>query len=37
MDFYMLDDPREKALRDAVHRAIAALSDRGVRKTPSAA
>jgi hypothetical protein len=23
LDFYMLDDPREKALRDAVHRAIA--------------
>lgn len=28
MDFYMLDDPREKALRDAVHRAIARLSAR---------
>ena len=25
MDFYMFDDPREKALRDAVHRAIATL------------
>jgi CubicO group peptidase (beta-lactamase class C family) len=25
MDFYMLDDPREKALRDAVYRAIAKL------------
>jgi hypothetical protein len=24
-DFYMFDDPREKALRDAVYRAIAAL------------
>jgi len=25
LDFYLFDDPREKALRDAVHRAIAAL------------
>ena len=25
MDFYMFDDPREKALRDALYRAIAAL------------
>jgi len=25
MDYYMFDDPREKALRDAVHRAIATL------------
>ena len=28
LDFYLVDDPREKALRDAVHRAIARLSDR---------
>jgi CubicO group peptidase (beta-lactamase class C family) len=27
--FYMFDDPREKALRDAVHRAIAALGRGG--------
>ena len=27
MDYYMFDDPREKALRDAVHRAIRRLSD----------
>jgi CubicO group peptidase (beta-lactamase class C family) len=26
MDYYMFDDPREKALRDAVHRSIARLS-----------
>ena len=26
MDFYLFDDPREKALRDAVHRAIKRLS-----------
>ena len=26
MDFYMFDDPREKPLRDAVHRAIKRLS-----------
>jgi CubicO group peptidase (beta-lactamase class C family) len=26
MDYYMFDDPREKALRDAVHRAIRRLS-----------
>ena len=26
MDFHMFDDPREKALRDAVHRSIARLS-----------
>jgi CubicO group peptidase (beta-lactamase class C family) len=26
MDFYMFDDPREKALRDAVYRAIATLA-----------
>ena len=25
LDFHIFDDPREKALRDAVHRAIAAL------------
>jgi hypothetical protein len=28
LDFYLVDDPREKALRDAVYRAIARLSDR---------
>jgi hypothetical protein len=28
MDFYMFDDPREKALRDAIHRAIRRLSAR---------
>ncbi len=27
LDFYLVDDPREKALRDAVYRAIARLSD----------
>ena len=26
LDFYMFDDPREKALRDAVHRAIRRLA-----------
>jgi hypothetical protein len=26
MDFFLFDDPREKALRDAVHRAIKRLS-----------
>jgi hypothetical protein len=25
MDFYMFDDPREKALRDAVYRAMSKL------------
>jgi hypothetical protein len=24
LDFYLIDDPREKALRDAIYRAIAA-------------
>jgi len=28
MDYYMVDDPREKALRDAVYRAIAELGER---------
>jgi CubicO group peptidase (beta-lactamase class C family) len=28
LDFYLENDPREKALRDAVYRAIAALTDR---------
>ena len=28
VDFYMFDDPREKALRDAVLRAIATLARR---------
>jgi CubicO group peptidase (beta-lactamase class C family) len=37
MDFHMFDDPRQKALRDAVHRAIAALSGRRVREAPPAA
>jgi CubicO group peptidase (beta-lactamase class C family) len=37
MNFHMLDDPREKALRDAVHRAIATLGDRRVREAPPAA
>jgi hypothetical protein len=27
LDFYLEDDPREKALRDAVYRAIARLTD----------
>jgi hypothetical protein len=26
MDYYMFDDPREKALRDAVHSSIRRLS-----------
>jgi CubicO group peptidase (beta-lactamase class C family) len=37
MNFHLLDDPREKALRDAVHRAIATLGDRRVRVAPPAA
>jgi CubicO group peptidase (beta-lactamase class C family) len=28
LDYYMLDDPREKALRDAIHRAIKAKAPR---------
>jgi CubicO group peptidase (beta-lactamase class C family) len=36
MDFFMFDDPREKALRDAVYRAIAALG-RGRSDTARAA
>jgi hypothetical protein len=28
LDFYLEDDPREKALRDTVYRAIARLTDR---------
>jgi CubicO group peptidase (beta-lactamase class C family) len=28
LDFYLVDDPREKALRDAVYRAMARLTDR---------
>jgi CubicO group peptidase (beta-lactamase class C family) len=28
LDFYLEDDPREKALRDAVYRAMARLTDR---------
>jgi CubicO group peptidase (beta-lactamase class C family) len=35
-DFYMFDDPREKALRDAVYRAIATLVDRRVETAPAA-
>ena len=34
MDFYMADDPREKALRDAVYRAIAVLGGRPPRDEP---
>lgn len=33
MDFYMFDDPREKALRDAVHRAIGTLKRSGAGKS----
>ena len=29
LDFYLFDDPREKSLRDAVHRAIARLEASG--------
>ncbi len=36
LDYYMFDDPREKALRDAVHRAIATL-DRDVSPRPERA
>jgi len=36
MDFHMFDDPREKALRDAVHRAIATLG-RGPAPRPGSA
>jgi CubicO group peptidase (beta-lactamase class C family) len=32
LDFYLADDPREKALRDAVYRAIARLTHRGERE-----
>jgi CubicO group peptidase (beta-lactamase class C family) len=28
LDFYLTDDPREKALRDAIYRAVARLADR---------
>jgi len=28
MDFYLVDDPREKPLRDAVYRSIARLTER---------
>ena len=35
-DFYLVDDPREKALRDAVYRAIERLSGRpGQAEVPS--
>jgi CubicO group peptidase (beta-lactamase class C family) len=34
MDYYMFDDPREKALRDAVHRSIGRLSGRVLRAEP---
>jgi CubicO group peptidase (beta-lactamase class C family) len=40
LDFYLFDDPREKALRDAVHRAIAALERAGpprVQRAPEGA
>ncbi len=36
MDYYMFDDPREKALRDAVHRAVATLG-RGISPRPERA
>jgi CubicO group peptidase (beta-lactamase class C family) len=36
MDFYLFDDPREKPLRDAVHRAIARLTDRPDRRDSGA-
>jgi hypothetical protein len=29
LDFYLVDDPREKPLRDAVYRAITRLTSRG--------
>jgi len=28
LDFWLIDDPREKALRDAMYRAIARLGER---------
>lgn len=34
LDFYLTDDPREKALRDAVYRAIARLVDARETGTP---
>jgi len=37
LDFYLADDPREKALRDAIYRAIARLTDRPVRRRDNAA
>ena len=36
MDFYLLDDPREKALRDGVYRAITRLTDRREREHDAA-
>jgi CubicO group peptidase (beta-lactamase class C family) len=35
-DYYMFDDPREKALRDAVQRAVAKLEREGTRQQPQA-
>ena len=35
MDFYLVDDPREKALRDAVYRAMGRLADRSRSRTAS--
>jgi CubicO group peptidase (beta-lactamase class C family) len=35
MDFFMFDDPREKALRDAVQRAIATLGRGSTRTRPA--
>jgi hypothetical protein len=36
LDFWLIDDPREKALRDALCRAIARCSDRTDRRTDGA-
>ena len=35
LDFWLMDDPREKALRDAVYRAIAQSGQAAVRKMPT--
>ena len=37
LDFYLTDDPREKALRDSIYRAINRLADaRGADRTTNA-